>query len=283
MKGMVFAGCSFTWGQGLYFYHDMDKSHIPLKPNEYDECKLKSKDFLYKNTLRFPRLVANHFNTFDVVQRSNGGTDDISMYFIKEILNIHPTNEISNFKFDFDDIEYVIIQTTQPKRSTIEFILENTKYNYSRANEGETYYNPNFSCDDHGWKLVKNEKEKFLLWLEKNNHSIDDGFKLMNKQILQRFKTLIQYLESKNIKTKILSWTNDYIELIKNDEYFNDKFISLNYNNKKFDCIDDLFEYDKTLRITHDPEKKIEVEDDHPSKRCHEIIAKSIISNIENG
>lgn len=279
MKGMIFAGCSFTWGQGLYFYHDMDKSHIPLRPNEYDESKLQSKDILYKNTLRFPRLVANHFNTFEIVQRSNGGEDNRSIYFIKEVLNIHQTNHESDYKCDFDDIEYVIIQTTQPHRSSFEFTFDGKKRFYSFVNEEETY----FSCDKYGWKEVKNEKEKFLLWLENNDYTIDDALILTINRILQRFKSLAEYLETKNIKTKILSWTDDYINLIKNDDYFNDKFIELNYDNKKFDCIDDLFEYDKTLRITHDPEKKIEVEDDHPSKKCHQVIANSIILNLENG
>lgn len=279
MKGMVFAGCSFTWGEGLYFYHDMDKSHIPLKQKKFDESKLKSKDFLYKDTLRFPRLVANHFNTFEIVQWSNGGSDDSSVYFINEVLNIHETDKLCDYKFDFDDIEYVIIQTTQPQRSTFQFTLDNKKYTFQIGNEDETYY----TWNKHGGKVVKNEKEKFLLWLEKHNHSIDDGFRLINEQILQRFKVLMEFLESKNIKPKILSWTNDYIDLIKNDDYFNDKFIHLNYDNKKFDCIDDLFEYDKSLRITHDSDKKIEVENDHPSKKCHQIIAKSVISKIKNG
>ena len=33
-KGMVFAGCSFTWGQGLYYYSGMDTLQEP-PPNHY--------------------------------------------------------------------------------------------------------------------------------------------------------------------------------------------------------------------------------------------------------
>ena len=34
MKGLLFGGCSFTWGQGLYFYSDLPDLYYP-KPYEY--------------------------------------------------------------------------------------------------------------------------------------------------------------------------------------------------------------------------------------------------------
>ena len=29
MKGLVFGGCSFTWGQGLYYYSDLPRLKEP--------------------------------------------------------------------------------------------------------------------------------------------------------------------------------------------------------------------------------------------------------------
>ena len=34
-KGIIFAGCSFTWGQGLYYYSNMETLKEP-PPNQYD-------------------------------------------------------------------------------------------------------------------------------------------------------------------------------------------------------------------------------------------------------
>lgn len=31
MKGILFGGCSFTWGQGLYFYSDLPNLYNPSK------------------------------------------------------------------------------------------------------------------------------------------------------------------------------------------------------------------------------------------------------------
>jgi len=278
---MVFAGCSFTWGQGLYFYHDMDKSNIPLNPHHYDESKLQSKDFLYKNTLRFPRLVANHFKTFDVVQDANGGTDDQSIYFIKELFNIENSTALTKSKFNFSDIDYVIIQLTQPHRSSFKFELENTTYNTMIMESDGITYNPYVKFDGNDWRYIKNEKKKFLEWLHQNNLSFEQGLNLASKQILERVKEIMIHLSKHNVKTKILAWTGHYEKLIQNDNFFKDKFIPISFDNKQFNCIDALFRYDETMMITYDSEKKIQVVDDHPSKKCHQIIAESIIKNIE--
>ena len=34
-KGIIFAGCSFTWGQGLYYYSNLDTLQEP-PPDQYN-------------------------------------------------------------------------------------------------------------------------------------------------------------------------------------------------------------------------------------------------------
>ena len=33
MKGILFGGCSFTWGQGLYYYSNLNR--VPILENDY--------------------------------------------------------------------------------------------------------------------------------------------------------------------------------------------------------------------------------------------------------
>ena len=86
MKGLVFAGCSFTWGQGLYFYSNLN--HTP-KFDEwvYDYSLMTDALIKFKDTIRFPRLVANHFNTFEVCKKTNGGSDVTSLMFLKKLFD----------------------------------------------------------------------------------------------------------------------------------------------------------------------------------------------------
>ena len=66
MKGLIFAGCSFTWGQGLYYYSGLDTLVEPA-PDCYDAKLVTDAHKKYMETLRYPRLVANHFKTFEIV------------------------------------------------------------------------------------------------------------------------------------------------------------------------------------------------------------------------
>jgi hypothetical protein len=287
MKGMVFAGCSFTWGQGLYFYHDMNKSNIPLTPHYYDESKLKSTDFLYKNTLRFPRLVANHFKTFEIVKRYNGGSDQDSICFLRQLFKNDGHYDLCDYKFSFNDIEYVIFQTTQPIRSPFKFkykdknILVDLLSIFDNQGEGYVHDVDPVTFQIERKKVPVSNEHSFLEWMKKNKFSINDIFDLHIKNIINEITLNMEFFDSHNIKSRILCWTDEYLKSISKNDYLSERFISLNYDNKQFDCIDDMFEYDKTLEITHDPEKKIEVEDGHPSKKCHQVIANSIISHIE--
>ena len=121
MKGLIFAGCSFTWGQGLYYYSGLDTLVEP-EPDSYDANLLTDAHKRYMETLRYPRLVANHFNTFEVVSNQNGGSEETSIDFINSSFNIGNKLEfLIDQSFSFSEIEYVIIQTSQPNRNGFYF------------------------------------------------------------------------------------------------------------------------------------------------------------------
>ena len=85
-KGMVFAGCSFTWGQGLYYYSNLSTLREPL-PDHYDSSLVTSSHIEYMRTIRYPRLVSNYFNTFEYVHPNNGGSNHSAIAWWDDCFN----------------------------------------------------------------------------------------------------------------------------------------------------------------------------------------------------
>jgi hypothetical protein len=116
MKGIIFAGCSFTLGQGLYYYSNLPNV-IKLSDSEFNQKFITDAQIKFKNTLHYPRLVANHFNTFEVVKSNNGGSEYDSFEFIEDSFN----GKSPICCLNYDDIEYIIFQTSQITRNKFKF------------------------------------------------------------------------------------------------------------------------------------------------------------------
>ena len=92
IKGIAFAGCSFTWGQGLWYYSNLP-SIREQQLNSYDANLVDFTHRMHSATLRFPRLVADHFGTWELVHHSNGGSlDKILDYWGEIAFNIADHN-----------------------------------------------------------------------------------------------------------------------------------------------------------------------------------------------
>lgn len=256
MNGLIFAGDSFTWGQGLYYYSNLPNIHIPT-PGHYIDSRVSSSHRKYIEIKRYARLVSNNFDTFELVKPSNGGSDIDSLMFIDDVFK--------NKNFSYEDISYVIFQTTQFTRSPFEIEIN-----------GELL---SFNFND-SIKQMHNSHEIFLNWLCENNYSLDDYKKLHIEQIFNKIKNKFIYLESKGISCKILSWTNDYAQLINNDEYMSSKFIKILHNNETINTFYDLMNSYPELMIKNDPYFKTSVGDGHLSLNAHKIVANNIIKTI---
>lgn len=263
MKGLIFAGCSFTWGQGLYYYSKLDTLVEP-EPNSYDAKLVTDAHKRYMETIRYPRIVASHFKTWEVVSKQNGGSEETSLSFIKRSLGLHDGFEfLVNDIFSFSEIEYVIIQTSQPNRNGFYYQLngENKKFNF---NDRET-------------------RGEFYEWLvEHKRVSIDEWMLEHTKDYFEKIKNLMVFLESNGIKTRILSWEPDYIDLIQSDIWTFNRFIPMEYRGKRYNSIRELMDEHRHLSIDLDYDNfENPPKDHHPSKECHEVIAQSIIKNME--
>jgi hypothetical protein len=113
--------------------------------------------------------------------------------------------------------------------------------------------------------------------------NVDDYYVSLRKQWFNNIKNLFKILESNGVKCLLLSITDDYSNLLNNDIFMKNRFIELEYDNKKFDNFIELFTYDKTLQIKYDYNffGNNTPNDLHPSMYCHQIVANSIIKKIQ--
>lgn len=254
-KGMVFAGCSFTWGQGLYFYSKMSTIDYS-NPNSYSVSKVTNAHKRYKDVLRFPRLVANHFETFEVVKQNNGGSDDHSIDFLNHLFD----SKMDTKMYD-DEISHIIFQTSELIRNQFHFTYKGVDHTIFLDPKNETLYR---------W-MIENDTDFFNL------------MKMFKEQVFSRIKESFVKFEQRGIVCKILCWRDDYISLIKSDTFFDGKFINFEYKGETYDCIDYLIKTNKGMSIsTDDINLNKVIDDDHPSKECHRLIADSIIKHLEN-
>jgi len=264
MKGLIFAGCSFTWGQGLYYYSGLNTLVEP-EPDCYDASLITDAHKRYMETLRYPRIVANHFNTFELVSKQNGGSEESSIDFINSAFGIgEKFGFLTDQEFSFSEIEYVIIQTSQPNRNGFYFQYEGEEHKF----------------------LIheKSSKGKFYEWLiEERKLTIDEWFEEHKETYIEKIKRLMKFLESNGIKTKILCWENDYLNLIRSDIFMYNRFIPLEYRGDQFSSIRDLMSKHSHLTINSDYDNfQDPPKDHHPSKECHQVLAESVIKSIES-
>lgn len=274
MKGIIFGGCSFTWGQGLYFYSDLVDLKYPESEYVFNQKEITDAQIKFKNTLYYPRLVANHFNTFEVTKKNNGGSEDKTFEFFKnsfnyELLGGREKNQYLMLKkYDYVDFDYMIVQTSHVFRNDFNFELGGINYKTNVAPISEN----------------RNEKNvKFFEWFDSNNCTFNEWEKIQIENQYIRLKKELMFYEEKGIKTKVLCWENDIVNYLKNDDFINQRFIDLKYNGLTYQSIKDLQENNKNMTIKTDFDNfgQNPPLDHHPSKLCHEVIAENIIKNLE--
>ena len=254
MKRIIFAGCSFTYGHGLWQYtkeEGMSKDDVWVSPKEFPV----SLDFMRKN--RFPRLVSKYFGTLEVIRDFTSGSDKLSLEFVPELLRFNTWEpKWAKVDLDFSEISHLVFQTSYLDRCS----------------------------------LIKDGKEIWIgdlakVW--KNYPNISPNVKEFWTELkityYNKIRDLFLFLEDKGIKCYMLAITDDYFDLIKNDEFIKSRFIDIEYNGTTFKNFGDLFAFDKKLMIINDTDNfEDPPKDFHPSLKCHRIVANSIIKKLES-
>jgi hypothetical protein len=292
-KGIIFVGCSFTWGGGLEYY-------APFKdiPNPYDyqfdEEKITFAIMNFIKANRFSRLVANHFDMWEANRLNCGGSDDGSISQVQMMLGLDTFSEgdfnkqfenIKMQRYSADEIEYVVFQLTDPFRNYhIDINGEKLVINIAQIRQRNTS-DSNINDINKFKDTLDNETfNKFFKFYIDNFNSweeMEDYFILQNlKGVIELFKQV----EALGIKCKLWSWHNEYVPFIKENDYLLSKFIKLKYEDTEFDCLHDLMEEHPKFKISTSGFllNGKPVPDDHQTIECHKIIANSIINSIEN-
>lgn len=259
MKGIIFLGCSFTWGQGLYFYSDLDTVILPENEYMFYPENVSHAQIKYKNKFRFARLVADEFKTFEVCKNINGGSDDHSLEFLDGLF-------INDFVHE--DFSHIVYQISHIFRNNFNFTYDGKNYT---------------STLDPG-----HEREKldniFWKWYDDKKITVDEYKDLYIKQQIEKIKNKLMYYENLGLKIKIISWEEDVLPYIQDDLFFKKNFVKLTYNNQEYDSISILQNKHKnmTIKFDYDYFGDNPPLDHHPSKLCHQIIANSLIKTIQN-
>ena len=132
-----------------------------------------------------------------------------------------------------------------------------------------------------GHLVIKKENlpmDIFLDYLVENNKTIDD-FK--NEHIsywtTEVYKSLKKYYDLGK-KVFLLTWTDEYLDFIKENDFLNKRLITFVYNGKNYDCIEHLQKNEDKdgqrmyIETENYNQQRNTGWDSHPSKLCHEII-----------
>ncbi len=300
-KGIIFAGCSFTWGQGLYYYSSLPT--LLEGTNTFDPSLLTDSHVEFMKTVRYPRLVANHFNTFEYVDARNGGSHASTIQWWESALGFNTESYSENRPkrpetfndgsrlssvawwknalahnsknpktidsarvpyINASEISTVVYQLTQTHRCVKLALDENTVIPYNEA-----YFPKN--------------RESFDNWLEKNNISLGNYINYYTNESLKRVKEFLMKCEEHGIKTLILNWPRENVNFLKSDAWMNKRLVPLKHEGVDYFDMDTLMESNPSMKISTDYVSFIEPpKDDHPSLACHKLIAENLIRYLEN-
>lgn len=293
-KGIIFVGCSFTWGGGLEYYPPF-KDIPDSNTSPYDEQKITFAIMNFIKANRFSRLVANHFGMWEANRLNCGGSDDGSIDQVKMMLQLgnHNHNGYASKQFEnirmqrysVDEIDCVVFQLTDPFRNyRINIDGEDLVINIAQIRKRNIA-----ELDDNNINNFKNtlDKETFDKFFKFYMDNFNSWEEMENYFILQNLTNVIELfkeVEALGIKCKLWSWHNEYVSFIKQHEYLSKKFIKLKYEDTEFDCLYDLMLANPKFKISTSGflVNGKPVKDDHQTLECHKIIADSIINSIEN-
>lgn len=113
-KGVLGLGCSFMWGEGLYFYGNLKNTPALKETHSFDGTHMLSESHIrFKDKNRFLRIVADEFGMWDISNVGNGGSNVRNIRdYADSVLN---QNMLSNPA----DIGLIIYQFTSSDRDFI--------------------------------------------------------------------------------------------------------------------------------------------------------------------
>jgi hypothetical protein len=286
VNGIIFAGCSFTWGEGLELYSNLptvDMEYYTTSGYHYPhvleiENGVQPSHIEWMKANRFSRRVANHFNTFDCVWSENGGS-------YMSTMKSHITDNYNKYG---EDISHIIIQCTEYLRD-IPLRLDpkdniGIRAVFDKKIRTELHRNDKERLSISDWESSKEGeiwKDEFG---DKTAVEIDDL--IFQKIVIGFFKWLIDFVKDKKVDVKIIgTWTNDahrYDTLEEYDEevsdFYNKNLIRLKHGGKSYRSMCELLYRQNGYQIFDDFPG---TNNDHPSLKFHKFLTENIIDKIK--
>ena len=297
VKGMIFMGCSFTWGQGLWYY-SYSPTVIEDKPYQFNPSLLNESHHKFKDSRRFARLVADHFDTYEIVHPKNGAAHDQMVEFWTACFSAKygVRSLVKGFNYDYnsrslDAIPLEILEADQPHmvdrampldyKDISHVVFQFTHWSRDRIKLPYSGKEVEIKIGNSWGKDSQYNNALVDLLIEENKDLGQLNQELLEKSV-NNVKNFLQGLESKGIKTYTISYPEDVAECAKKDEWFKERFIDIEYQDNTYQSFESLMKAVPEMEVIGDTKNfKVPPQDGHPSLECNRVVAKNIIDRIE--
>lgn len=193
MDNIIFAGDSFTWGEGLEFYQEIPKwVEQRTKPSEFNQYVhlIDEESIQFRESNRFAGLVSKYFNLLPIIQEMNGGGFDKLTTLVNDNIN--------------ENTKFVILQITSIFRMELHIGLNLRKscceYCISCGKPPFSFYNELMEKILNGNTITNND----IKWINQLGFVDLDTLKNLKNPF-----EIIKYLEGfwkKNINSFYTDW-----------------------------------------------------------------------------
>ena len=210
-KGIIFIGCSFTYGYGLPYYYQKETNQQFNGEYRYWYEDILSPKEQFRLSKRFAGLVSSNLQTWSVTREGVSGNDLENIEFLKQAFNMKPQDapNFCRWKLKPNEISDIIIQTSYPIRSNA---IYDSSITHQMLNED------------------KDLEERIMYQI--------------TSRINKEYQEICEWAESNGINTHFIHITPDYLDSI----YIKDRTIKIDgwysidayMNNTNGRIIDDL-------------------------------------------
>ena len=250
-----FLGCSFTWGQGLYFeeWHknniSSDKINSYINRQDFDHESLSYNDHLIRKEKHFTNFFSKHFDRDYTTQFFNGGSNYRILQYCDIVGGQFPTTDI------------VVVQFTSPLR------MDEKDKTYIKNQPLDIISDAHNSFKDY------NVYEKMISTLDKDDIITENVCKDLYTQIYLCNEKIDSY--PNRINWIGISWFPEAGFIVK--EFFKKHYIPIYYKDTEYLGFEDILPLDN-LSLKNYIQG---CGDDHFSSEGHIVLSNSIIKKIE--
>ena len=267
-KGLIFSGCSYTYGAGIEREYPGTTS-TDFIPQHYfiKNCTYEQLDFIHQN--RFSKLVADKFETFDLNNGRNGGDIDYGLGEIEKHFSIEGQSS--------DTIAAIVFQITNLDRGI--------SYVYSEKQK-ETLQ---FGLQQH--QMDEEAVVQIVSELEEEYGSFEKVVEMAHTDKLNRLADSLKQYEEMGIPVFIIHWRDGhpqmyhskydkYGDLVSKNEWLAERRIPITYNNITKNSFVEHYIANPELVVNSNIHAS--QFDDHATILGHKVLAESIYAYIKD-